>query len=647
MHLSAEEILRHYWGHDRFRPFQKEIIEAVMAGDDVLALMPTGGGKSVCFQVPALAMDGLCLVISPLIALMKDQVENLRKKGITAEAVYSGMSYRQIDRTLDACIYGDVKFLYVSPERLKTELFQVRAKQMKINLIAVDEAHCVSAWGYDFRPSYLQIAEVRTWLPKIPLLALTATATREVKFDIVDKLALNRPRVFQQSFARPNLSYSVIASEDKEGRLQRILTNVPGSSVVYVRSRRRTQLVASDLTRKGIPATFYHAGLSPQERNARQDAWLKGKVRVMVATNAFGMGIDKPDVRTVVHIDLPDTLEAYYQEAGRGGRDGEKSFAIALVAPSDPAELKKQVEQQYPDTDFIRRVYQCLANYYRLAIGAGLGSSYDFDIQDFQSTFGLPTVDTYHALRLLEGEGFLQMSESYHNPSKLHFAIDSRQLYDFQLRNERYDAFTKLLLRMYGGVLFTDFCIISEAAIAKAFLIPEAEVRSLLQRLQDLDIVEYDPQKNQPQLTFLTERYDASELPLSVREIAARRDRDLSKVQAVIAYAGNRQRCRTQLLLAYFDEPSDLECGICDTCVAKKKGPAETRPAASAASPEPDEKQQILTYLANGSTTIQHLVSQIAPRNENALLFTIREMLADGLIAYDALGNLSLAEKRR
>ncbi|WP_420155713.1 RecQ family ATP-dependent DNA helicase [Siphonobacter sp.] len=633
--MTIDELLKQVWGYDAFRPMQREIIESVLAGHDVLALLPTGGGKSVCFQIPALAQPGLCLVISPLIALMKDQVENLRKRGIHAEAVYSGMSYRQIDHTLDACIYGDVKFLYVSPERLRTELFRVRAKQMKINLIAVDEAHCVSAWGYDFRPPYLQIAEFRELFPKLPLLALTATATREVKADIVQKLAMRNERIFQQSFARPNLSYSIITTEDKEVRLQKILTNVPGTSVVYARSRRRTQAIANELSRRGIPATFYHAGLSASDRAMRQEAWLKGRIRVMVATNAFGMGIDKPDVRTVIHLDLPDTLEAYFQEAGRGGRDGEKAYAVALVAPGDGKELVKQVEQQYPELDFVRRVYQCLANYFRLAIGAGEGSSYDFDLNDFQSTFGLATTETYYALKILESEGFIQMSESYHNPSKLHFTVNSRELYEFQVRNERFDGFTKLLLRMYGGALFTEYLIISESAIAKAYLVPEAEVRTLLYRLEELNVIEYDPQKTKPQLTFITARYDAAGLPLSVRAIAARRDRDLSKVQAMIAYVGNTTRCRTQLLLEYFDEPTDYECGICDTCVARKK-------ARQTAGSMTQEKQRIVDALASGPITIQQLVARLAPKNENAFLLLVRELVSEEVMAYDALGNLYL-----
>ncbi|MFT4033625.1 MAG: ATP-dependent DNA helicase RecQ [Siphonobacter sp.] len=631
--MTIDEILKQYWGYEAFRPLQREIIEAILAGHDVLALLPTGGGKSICFQVPTLAREGVCLVISPLIALMKDQVENLRKRGISAEAVYSGMSYRQIDHALDACIYGKVRFLYVSPERLRTELFRVRAKQMKITLIAVDEAHCVSAWGYDFRPPYLQIAECREWFPGVPLLALTATATPEVKADIIAKLALRNERIFQQSFARPNLSYSVLPTEDKEGRLLKILTNVPGPSVIYARNRRRTQLIANDLVRRGISATFYHAGLSTRERNQRQEAWLSGKVRVMVATNAFGMGIDKPDVRTVIHLDLPDTLEAYFQEAGRAGRDGEKAYATALVAPADGQELERQVQQQYPEIDTIRHVYQCLANYFRLATGAGEGSSYDFDLHEFQSTFGLPTTDAYYALKLLESEGFIQLSEAYYNPSRLHFMIDNRALYDFQLRNERYDAFTKVLLRMYGGGLFTDYVIISEAAIGKIVLISEAEVRSLLNHLQELDILEYDPQKNQPQLTFLTPRYDAAALPLSSSSIAARRERDIEKVRAVRAYCQNTRRCRTQLLLEYFGEISDYECGICDTCLARKK----VRLAS-----QPEEKQRILQLVSKESITIQQLVAQLAPDHEKAFLITVRELINDGFLRYDAVGNLSV-----
>ncbi len=631
------ELLRQYWGHDQFRPLQADIIDSVLSGRDTLVLLPTGGGKSVCFQVPALAKDGLCLVVSPLIALMKDQVEALKRRGIRAAAVFSGMHRAEIDTTLDNCIYGDVKILYVSPERLRTELLQVRVRQMKVNLLAVDEAHCVSAWGYDFRPPYLQIAEFREgFLPGVPLLALTATATREVKADILDKLGMRQTRVFQQSFARENLSYSVFAVEDKERKLHQILQNVPGSAVVYTRSRKRTQLVAAELQRRGIPAHFYHAGLTNQERFSRQESWLKGQTRVMVATNAFGMGIDKPDVRTVVHLDLPDSLEAYYQEAGRAGRDGGRAYAVALYQPADLAELVRQVEQGYPPIPTVRRVYQFLANQYRLAVGSGEGAAYEFDLAEFQGTFGLPTNEAFYSIKLLEREGFIQLSEGYHQPAKLHFLVDNRALYEFQVKNPRFDAFTKLLLRLYGGELFNYYVPISEAAIAKQFLVPVPDVQAMLQQLADQQLAEYVPQRNKPTLTFLTPRYDASQLPLSVQDIETRKQRDLEKVRAVAQYAQHARRCRTQSLLAYFDERTDHECGVCDVCLARKKNTAD-RPESEG------QRREILSKLREGTRTVQSLVAELAPKNENALLLTLRELIADELIQYDAVGNLRLS----
>jgi ATP-dependent DNA helicase RecQ len=633
------ELLRQYWGYDQFRPLQQDIIESVLAGQDTLALMPTGGGKSICFQVPALAREGLCLVVSPLIALMKDQVEALRRRGIRAAAVFSGMHRSEIDVTLDNCIYGDVKVLYVSPERLRTELLQVRVRQMKINLLAVDEAHCVSAWGYDFRPPYLQISTFREeFLPGIPLLALTATATREVRADMLDKLGMRRARVFQQSFARANLSYSVFAVEDKERKLQQVLQNVPGSAVVYTRSRKRTQLVATELHRRGISATFYHAGLTNAERFARQEAWLKGQTRVMVATNAFGMGIDKPDVRAVVHLDLPDSLEAYYQEAGRAGRDGARAYAVALYHPADLSELVRQVEQGYPAISTVRRVYQFLANQYRLAVGSGEGAAYEFDLAEFQGTFGLSTNEAFYSIRLLEREGFVQLSEGYHQPAKLHLLVDNRALYEFQVKNPRFDAFTKLLLRVYGGELFNQFVPISEATLAKHFLVPIPEIQTLLQQLAYLQLAEYVPQRSKPTLTFLTPRYDAHQLPLSVAEIEGRKQRDLDKVRAVAQYAQQPRRCRTQSLLAYFDEHTEQECGICDACLARKKEKTADPAGASG------QRQEILTALRAGTRTVQSLVAELAPRNENALLLTLRELIADELVRYDAVGNLRLAE---
>mgnify|MGYP002778343218 FL=1 len=637
---DIQDVLRTHWGYETFRPLQEDIIRSVLAGRDTLALMPTGGGKSLCFQVPALAVEGVCLVVSPLIALMKDQVEALRRRGLKAVAVYSGMNRREMDIALDNCIYGDVKFLYVSPERLQTELLKVRVRQMNVCLLAVDEAHCVSAWGYDFRPPYLKIAQFRELVPKAPLIALTATATREVKRDIQEKLGMREPAVFQQSFARPNLSYSALLEENKEGRLLKMLQKVPGTAVVYVRNRKRTQLIAQELSRQGIPATFYHAGLPNAERSARQDAWLKGTVRVMVATNAFGMGIDKPDVRLVVHLDLPDTLEAYYQEAGRAGRDGQKSWAVALYGPADAKDLERQVEQSYPPAESVRKVYQFLANFFQLAVGSGAGANYEFDSAEFQGTFGLHATETFYCLKTLEKEGYIQLSEAFYQPSKLHFGVDARQLYEFQVKNARFDAFTKLLLRMYGGELYSAFVPISEAAIAKNFRVPVGEVQQLLHQLVSMQVADYDPQRSKPTLTFLVPRQDAVNLRLDVRGIALRRQRDLDKVRAVVRYAQQTRRCRTQMLLEYFDEHTDAECGICDNCLAKRRAGASGEVYGLKSVGTTVERERILTALGPDGMTVHKLIATLAPRNENALILLLRELVADGTLAYDALGNL-------
>nr|WP_295935018.1 ATP-dependent DNA helicase RecQ [uncultured Dyadobacter sp.] len=568
---DIRSVLKQYWGYDAFRPFQEDAIQAVLNGLDTLVLLPTGGGKSICFQVPVMASEGVCIVVTPLIALMKDQVEQLKRRYISAAAIHSGMSKTEIDITLDNCIHGNTKFLYVSPERLRTDIMIARAKQMKVCLLAIDEAHCISAWGYDFRPSYLQIAEFRQLLPKVPVMALTATATEEVRADILDKLEMRNARVFKQSFARANLSYSAFAEESKDRKLLQVLRNVMGTAIVYVRTRKRTRDLAEWLSRQGISATSYHAGLPLKDRSERQTAWIQNRVRTVVATNAFGMGIDKPDVRAVIHFDLPDNLEAYYQEAGRAGRDEKKAYAVALFNKIDLEELTDSIERKYPPTEMLRRVYQALANYYKIAIGAGELSGFDFDIQEFTGIFGLPVNETHYALKLLEEEGFVQLSEQFNDLSKIHFLVDNRQLYDFQIRYQELDSFIKLILRMYGGELFTDYVRISETELSQVFFASVAEIERKLRFLAEREVIDYEPRRDKPQLTFLTPRYDSSLLPLNVFEIQKKKDRDLRKAQAVIRYASHTKRCRTLLLLEYFHEFDADECGVCDICIQNRK----------------------------------------------------------------------------
>lgn len=634
--MTIRQLLQQFWGYDHFRPLQEDVVNRVLDRQDVLVLMPTGGGKSICFQVPTLAMKGVCIVVTPLIALMKDQVEQLRKRGIPAAAIYSGMHYREIDTTLDNCIYGNLKFLYVSPERLRTELVIERVKQMTVCLLAVDEAHCISAWGYDFRPPYLQIAEFRQLIPDTPIIALTASATPDVQTDIVDKLALREPVIFRQTFARPNLSYSAVLEEDKENRLLRVLQNVPGCGIVYVRSRRQTQQIAQWLLKQEISADFYHAGLTTQQRSDKQDSWMKGETRVMVATNAFGMGIDKPDVRTVVHLDVPDSLEAYYQEAGRAGRDGQKSYAVMLYTPGDLENLRFRTEQLYQPVAMLRRVYQALANYTAVPLGGGEFSSYDFDMGAFAAMFTLPQQETHYALKQLQLEGLIQLSENYFHPSRLAIILDNRQLYEFQVLNPRLDPFLKLLLRLYGGELFTDFITISESTLARTYLINQSEIEQLLTQLHQRNVVIYEKQKDKPQLTFLTPRYDAPSLPINTQELNRRKELAMRKVQAATLYTEHPTQCRTRLLQAYFGEKPGERCGICDNCLKQKKKVEQSQSAV---------REQVREYvaLANGpGVSPKQIAHYFAQTDADALTQTLKQMLAEEEISYTKSGNLTL-----
>ena len=634
--MTVRQILQQFWGYANFRPMQEDVVNTVLAQQDTLVLMPTGGGKSLCFQVPTLAMKGVCIVVTPLIALMKDQVEQLRKRGIPAAAIYSGMSYREIDTTLDNCIYGNTKFLYVSPERLRTEIVIERVKQMTVCLLAVDEAHCISAWGYDFRPPYLQIAEFRELIPGTPIIALTASATPDVQADIVDKLALRNPAVYRQTFARPNLSYSAVLEENKDARLLRALQNVPGCAIVYVRSRKQTQNTAQWLVRQGISADFYHAGLTTQQRAEKQDAWIQDQTRVMVSTNAFGMGIDKPDVRVVVHLDVPDSLEAYYQEAGRAGRDGQKAYAVMLYTPGDLENLRFRTEQLYQPVEMLRRVYQAVANYTAVPVGGGEFSSYDFDLGAFTATFSLPPQETHYALKQLQLEGFIQLNENYYHPSRLTIVLDNRQLYEFQVLHSRFDSFLKLLLRLYGGELFTDFITISESTLARTFLVNQSEIEQLLTQLHQRNVVIYEKQKDKPQLTFLTPRFDAPSLPINLQELNRRKELALRKVQAATVYTEHPTQCRTRLLQAYFGEKPGERCQICDNCLKKKKS-AGTASAAV--------REQVREYiaLANGpGVSPKQLAYYFAQTDADALAQILKLMLAEEEIRYNKNGNLTL-----
>ena len=549
---------------------QEEIIRSVLDGNDTLALLPTGGGKSVCFQVPALAMPGVCLVITPLIALMKDQVENLKKKGIKAVAVYSGMHRNEITMAFDNCIFGDVKFLYLSPERLQTEQFREAILRLKVCLLAVDEAHCISQWGYDFRPPYLQIADIRQFIPKVPVLALTATATLDVIRDIQKNLAFKKENVFRKSFERKNLTYAVIREEDKNGRLLRILKKVPGTGIIYVRNRKRTVETALFLKKNGIKADFYHAGLDMPSRSRKQEAWINEEIRIICATNAFGMGIDKPNVRLVVHIDIPDSVEAYFQEAGRGGRDEKRSYAVTLYNQADIAKLKENLEKEFPPVEKIKEVYQSLGNYLQLPVGSGKDESFDFELYTFCRNYEYNPVITYNSLRFLEREGYITMNESLETPSRIHFEADRETIYRYQVENKTLDSFIKLLLRSYSGV-FTEFVQLNEAELAKRAGMKEEEVAGHLARLQKAGILTYVQRPGKPRIVYPVERLDQKNLQITPQNYHERKRFAVMRMEAMVDYMTSDDKCRSQMLLNYFGETGALRCGLCDACLERNK----------------------------------------------------------------------------
>jgi ATP-dependent DNA helicase RecQ len=625
------DILSQYWGYSTFRPLQEDIVESAGSGTDTLALMPTGGGKSITFQVPALAKEGICLVITPLIALMKDQVENLKSRKIKAMSIHSGMTRDEISIALDNCIYGGYKFLYLSPERLLTPLFRARVQQMNVNLIAVDESHCISQWWYDFRPSYLQIASLRELLPDVPVLALTATATPRVTKDIMERLEFRVEKVLKKSFERKNLVYVVRKTEDKQKELLNIAEKISGTGVVYVRNRRKTRELADLLAGHGHSASNYHAGLKFDTRMQRQEDWKKGKTRIMVSTNAFGMGIDKPDVRFVVHMDLPDSPEAYFQEAGRAGRDEKKAYAILLFSGADEKQVERRIEVNFPPFSVIREIYNALFNYLQVPVGAGKGASYDFILGEFLSRYKFNALTVTSALAILSREGYFEITEEINNPSRIHFTVGRDDLYKFQVKNPKFDGFIKLILRSYTG-LFSQYVAFDEYTLSKRAGMSGEEVYQFLVKLSGLKVINYIPKKQNPVITLMEERLDERNIHISAERYKFRKERYLERIGELLAYARTGRKCRSQFLLAYFGELSARRCGQCDVCIGKKDtqpSPAELEDAATKVLALLGKAPGDLTTIAVGTqldpdlvaSAMEHLQEEGKIRRRKDLLF--------------------------
>ena len=564
-----QEILKQYWGYDSFRDLQEEIITSIGEGKDTLGLMPTGGGKSITFQVPALAQEGLCIVITPLIALMKDQVHNLRKRGIKALAVYSGMTRQEILTALENCIFGNYKFLYISPERLDTEIFRTKLRSMKVSMITVDESHCISQWGYDFRPAYLKIAEIRELLPGVPVLALTATATPEVVEDIQARLNFHEGNVFRMSFERKNLAYIVRKTDNKTNELLHILRRIPGSAIIYARNRRRTKEITELLVNEDITADFYHAGLDNAVKDLRQKRWQNGEVRVMVATNAFGMGIDKPDVRIVLHLDLPDSPEAYFQEAGRAGRDGEKAYAVILYSRSDKTTLHKRIVDTFPDKEYILNVYEHLQYYYQMAMGDGFQCVREFNIEEFCRKFKYFPVPVDSALKILSQAGYLEYTDEQDNASRILFTLRRDELYKLREMGTEAEALIQTILRSYTGV-FTDYAYISEASLSIRTGLTREQIYNILVTLTKRRIVDYIPRKKTPYIIYTRERQELRfvHIPPSVYE--ERKVRYETRIKAMEEYVTSEEVCRSRMLLRYFGEKNKHNCGQCDVCISRR-----------------------------------------------------------------------------
>ena len=635
MSKQTRDILQQYWGYPSFRPMQEDIVDSVIEGKDTLALLPTGGGKSICFQVPAMTMEGICIVITPLISLMKDQVMHLKKIGIAAAAIFSGMHHNEIEIIYNQAAFGMLKFLYVSPERLMTDAFIEALKKMNVNMIAVDESHCISQWGYDFRPPYLKIAEIRKYIPHAPVLALTATATPQVVEDIQYRLGFKKNNVFQTSYERKNVTYNVIHEADKFGLMYRLFQKMDkGSGIVYVRSRKRTKIIADWLQSVGISASFYHAGLDAKLRDYRQQLWMDGKIKVIVATNAFGMGIDKPDVRLVVHLDLPDSLEAYFQEAGRAGRDLQPSEAFLLVADTDVKKLQENIQSSYPDLNRIKMIYDTIGNYLQIPIGAGLDQRYNFDINDFAQCYNLSLLEAYNAIKLIEREGFLITSEALNTPSKIHIRANREDLYRFQIEYKEFDTIIKYLLRNTPGVL-SDLVNIREEQISQKTGMPVDKITRQLSQLEKLNFLTYIPRNDKPNIQLLTERLDSKHFYLSDEVYKDRKNEAAKRIQAVIDFVNNDNECRSVQLLRYFGENIKKTCGKCDVCSSKNKMNINDKEYQ-------DISESIIHELRESDSDVYNVLNKINQYHEEKVLNTIRIMIDNNIIKQDGEVNLKL-----
>jgi ATP-dependent DNA helicase RecQ len=637
MSSVTRSILQQYWGYPSFRFLQEDIVDSVMEGMDTLALLPTGGGKSICFQVPAMAMEGLCLVITPLIALMKDQVAHLVEKGIPAAAIYSGMHPDALELAYNQAAYGRLKFLYVSPERLQTDAFIEALKRMKVCLLAVDESHCISQWGYDFRPPYLKIADIRPYIPKTPVLALTATATAKVVDDIQLRLGFKQKNVFQSSFERKNVTYNVYHEADKYGVLRRKLEAMTeGSAIVYVRNRKRTQVIADWLNSVGISATFYHAGLDAKTRDARQDLWMQGKVKVIAATNAFGMGIDKPDVRLVIHMDLPDSIEAYFQEAGRAGRDLKPSEAFLLVSPADIKKLQDDLAQSFPELERIKLIYNALGNYFNIPVGAGENVSYPFVISDFANRYDFSIIEVFHTLKILEKEGFLMLSDSFDEPSKVMIKASRDDIYGFQVNNPQYSELIKFILRSLPGVL-TDFVKINEEVVAIKTGLPLDKVVEQLKKLESYHFLSYAPRNDKPQVLFLSEFVDTKHFGLSKENYYDRKKDAEERVKAVVDFVNNDEECRSVQLLRYFNEKTRKTCGRCDVCL--KQGQHRVS--------YDSIEERVQSVMRETGQPVKDILAQCSDFEESQVLDAIRFLVDNDVLQYEKDGSIKRKDNKK